>query len=164
MRLQQAVAVVEAQHKMDTLWSFLKVGGGNKGCSLTKVAKEGDDVKIRLQAVESHQSLREGNYEVQTKSVLTFHPLNSFSGAPDHQDHSVPVDLQAGALPSACCPVCKGNQCPVLHEAFRRLRPGVPLRALHGGMKQARRMAVFYEFCEVRPARGMCGSSSSLNS
>jgi len=32
------------------------------------------------------------------------------------------------------------------YEAFRRLRPGVPLRALHGGMKQAKRVAVFAEF------------------
>ena len=35
-------------------------------------------------------------------------------------------------------------------EAFRRLRPGVPLRALHGKMKQLKRMAVFYEFSEAQ--------------
>ena len=35
-------------------------------------------------------------------------------------------------------------------EAFRRLRPGVPLRALHGKMKQIKRMAVFYEFSEAQ--------------
>lgn len=35
-------------------------------------------------------------------------------------------------------------------EAFRRLRPGVPLRALHGKMNQYKRMAVFYEYCEAK--------------
>jgi ERCC4-related helicase len=36
------------------------------------------------------------------------------------------------------------------YEAFRKLRPGVPLRALHGKMKQLKRMAVFYEFAEAQ--------------
>ena len=35
-------------------------------------------------------------------------------------------------------------------EAMRKLRPGVPLRALHGKMKQLKRMAVFYEFSEAK--------------
>ena len=34
-------------------------------------------------------------------------------------------------------------------EVFRRLRPGVVLRALHGKMKQMKRMAVYYDFCQV---------------
>ena len=42
---------------------------------------------------------------------------------------------------------CK--QVRFVHEALRRLRPGAPRRASHGKMKQARRMAVFYDFCEV---------------
>ena len=37
-----------------------------------------------------------------------------------------------------------------LFEAFRRLRPGVPLRALHGRMNQFKRMGVFYEYCEAK--------------
>eukprot|EP00967_Tisochrysis_lutea_P015128 scaffold17035_cov21-Tisochrysis_lutea.AAC.1 len=36
-----------------------------------------------------------------------------------------------------------------VYEALKKLRPGVPLRALHGGMKQMKRMAVFYEYCQV---------------
>ena len=36
-----------------------------------------------------------------------------------------------------------------MYEAFKKLRPGVPLRSLHGKMKQFKRMAVFYDFCEV---------------
>jgi ATP-dependent RNA helicase DDX10/DBP4 len=35
-------------------------------------------------------------------------------------------------------------------EAFKKLRPGVPLRCLHGKMKQMKRMAVYYEFCEAK--------------
>jgi hypothetical protein len=46
---------------------------------------------------------------------------------------------------------CK--QVKFVYEAFRKLRPGVPLRALHGRMKQFKRMAVFYEFCEVTSGR-----------
>ena len=42
---------------------------------------------------------------------------------------------------------CK--QVKYVFEAFRRLRPGVPLRCLHGGMKQLKRMAAFYDFCQV---------------
>ena len=44
---------------------------------------------------------------------------------------------------------CK--QVKFLYEAFSRLRPGCPLRCLHGGMKHLKRMAVFYDFSEVRP-------------
>ena len=39
---------------------------------------------------------------------------------------------------------CK--QVRFFHEALRRLRPGVPLRALHGGMKQGARAAAFEQF------------------
>ncbi|KAL6769232.1 hypothetical protein ACKKBG_A18010 [Auxenochlorella protothecoides x Auxenochlorella symbiontica] len=35
-------------------------------------------------------------------------------------------------------------------EAFRKLRPGVPLRALHGRLNQYKRMGVFYDFCESK--------------
>lgn len=35
-------------------------------------------------------------------------------------------------------------------ELFRRLRPGIPLRALHGKMNQYKRMGAFYEFCEAK--------------
>ncbi len=42
-----------------------------------------------------------------------------------------------------------GKQVKFALEAFRRLRPGVVLRALHGKMKQMKRMAVFYDFSEV---------------
>lgn len=42
---------------------------------------------------------------------------------------------------------CK--QARFCYEALRRLRPGVPLRALHGKMKQMRRLSAFYEFSEV---------------
>ncbi len=43
---------------------------------------------------------------------------------------------------------CK--QARFCYEALRRLRPGVPLRALHGKMKQMRRLSAFYDFCEAR--------------
>lgn len=42
---------------------------------------------------------------------------------------------------------CK--QAKFLHEAFRKLRPGVPLRCLHGKMKQQKRLIVFQEFCQA---------------
>lgn len=34
------------------------------------------------------------------------------------------------------------------YEAFRKLRPGVPLAMLHGSMKQMKRFAVFYTFSQ----------------
>ncbi|EFJ48780.1 hypothetical protein VOLCADRAFT_60063 [Volvox carteri f. nagariensis] len=43
---------------------------------------------------------------------------------------------------------CK--QVRFVFEAFRKLRPGVPLRCLHGGMKQPKRTGVFYEFCNAQ--------------
>ena len=46
-----------------------------------------------------------------------------------------------------------GKQVKFALEAFRRLRPGVVLRALHGKMKQMKRMAVYYDFCQVRTCR-----------
>ncbi|KAH7447585.1 hypothetical protein KP509_01G112700 [Ceratopteris richardii] len=43
---------------------------------------------------------------------------------------------------------CK--QVKFVHESFKRLRPGVPLKCLHGRMKQTQRMAVFFKFCEEK--------------
>lgn len=44
---------------------------------------------------------------------------------------------------------CK--QVRFLFEIFRRIRPGIPLMAVHGKLKQAKRMAVYYEFLK-KPA------------
>ncbi|EDV25176.1 uncharacterized protein TRIADDRAFT_26030, partial [Trichoplax adhaerens] len=40
---------------------------------------------------------------------------------------------------------CK--QVKFVYEAFRRLRPGIPLLALYGKQKQLKRMAIYNEFC-----------------
>ncbi|CAI7844342.1 unnamed protein product, partial [Closterium sp. NIES-53] len=42
---------------------------------------------------------------------------------------------------------CK--QVKFVFEAFRRLRPGIALKLLHGRMKQMTRLASFYDFCEA---------------
>ena len=34
-----------------------------------------------------------------------------------------------------------------LCETFRRLRPGVPVLAMHGGMNQLKRVATYDQFC-----------------
>ena len=54
---------------------------------------------------------------------------------------------------------CK--QVKYVFEAFRRLRPGVPLRCLHGGMKQLKRMAAFYDFCQVGELGSIDGHAGS---
>ncbi|XP_072951175.1 DEAD-box ATP-dependent RNA helicase 32 [Typha angustifolia] len=41
---------------------------------------------------------------------------------------------------------CK--QVRFVNEVFKKLRPGIPLKCLHGRMKQNIRMAVYSEFCE----------------
>lgn len=56
---------------------------------------------------------------------------------------------------------CK--QVKFMYEAFKKLRPGVPLRSLHGKMKQFKRMAVFYDFCEVGPQTCRLYSALLLN-
>ncbi|XP_023921473.2 DEAD-box ATP-dependent RNA helicase 32 [Quercus suber] len=43
---------------------------------------------------------------------------------------------------------CK--QVKFVYEAFKKLRPGIPLKCLHGRMKQGRRMGIYSEFCEQR--------------
>lgn len=43
---------------------------------------------------------------------------------------------------------CK--QVRFVYEAFRRLRPGTPLRALHGRMSQYKRMGVYQQFCDAK--------------
>ncbi|XP_020210133.1 DEAD-box ATP-dependent RNA helicase 32 [Cajanus cajan] len=43
---------------------------------------------------------------------------------------------------------CK--QVKFVFEAFKKLRPGIALKCLHGRMKQERRMAIYSEFCEKR--------------
>ncbi|KAF5727963.1 DEAD-box ATP-dependent RNA helicase 32 [Tripterygium wilfordii] len=41
---------------------------------------------------------------------------------------------------------CK--QVKFVFEAFKKLRPGVPLKCLHGRMSQERRMGIYSQFCE----------------
>jgi superfamily II DNA/RNA helicase len=69
------------------------------------------------------------------------------------QGHSCEEPLTFGYLPPTQCKVIvfmsTCNQVRYAYEALRRLRPGVPLRALHGKMKQMKRRAAFYDFCEV---------------
>ncbi|KAJ4726083.1 RNA helicase [Melia azedarach] len=43
---------------------------------------------------------------------------------------------------------CK--QVKFVFEAFKKLRPGIPLKCLHGRMKQQRRMGIYAQFCEKR--------------
>ncbi|XAR56682.1 RNA helicase [Bertholletia excelsa] len=43
---------------------------------------------------------------------------------------------------------CK--QVKFVFEAFKKLRPGIPLKCLHGRMKQERRMGIYSQFCEQR--------------
>ncbi|XP_020674233.1 DEAD-box ATP-dependent RNA helicase 32 isoform X3 [Dendrobium catenatum] len=42
---------------------------------------------------------------------------------------------------------CK--QVKFVYEAFKKLRPGIPLKCLHGNMKQNARMAIYLDFCET---------------
>ena len=37
-----------------------------------------------------------------------------------------------------------------MFDAFKKLRPGIPLLCLHGRMKLERRMGVYTQFCENR--------------
>ncbi|OWM88754.1 hypothetical protein CDL15_Pgr002521 [Punica granatum] len=41
---------------------------------------------------------------------------------------------------------CK--QVRFVFEAFKKLRPGIPLKCLHGRMKQEKRMGIYSQFCE----------------
>ncbi|CAN1318775.1 DEAD-box ATP-dependent RNA helicase 32 [Linum perenne] len=43
---------------------------------------------------------------------------------------------------------CK--QVKFVFEAFKKLRPGIPLKCLHGRMKQERRSNIYSQFCEQR--------------
>ncbi len=54
--------------------------------------------------------------------------------------------------PNPLAPSPKTNQVRFVYTAFKKLRPGVPLRALHGGMKQGKRMGSFQEFNSSRAA------------
>lgn len=42
------------------------------------------------------------------------------------------------------------RQVQFVHEAFRQLRPGTPLRCIHGRVKQKRRLVVYDEFCKAK--------------
>ncbi|KAF8409551.1 hypothetical protein HHK36_005629 [Tetracentron sinense] len=43
---------------------------------------------------------------------------------------------------------CK--QVKFVYEAFKKLRPGIPLKCLHGRMKQGKRMGIYSQICEKR--------------
>ena len=49
---------------------------------------------------------------------------------------------------------CK--QVKFVYEAFRRLRPGVPLMALYGRQKQLKRVAIYEDFCRKKAAILFC--------
>lgn len=40
------------------------------------------------------------------------------------------------------------GQVKFVHEAFNKLRPGIPLKSLHGKMSQEKRMGVYSQFIE----------------
>ncbi|XP_010551168.1 PREDICTED: DEAD-box ATP-dependent RNA helicase 32 [Tarenaya hassleriana] len=42
------------------------------------------------------------------------------------------------------------KQVKFVYEAFKKLRPGIPLKSLHGKMDQEKRMAIYSQFCEQR--------------
>ncbi|CAI5968454.1 unnamed protein product [Closterium sp. NIES-64] len=56
-------------------------------------------------------------------------------------------------FPSSCKQVGRNEDLEMevkfVFEAFRRLRPGIALKLLHGRMKQMTRLASFYDFCEA---------------
>lgn len=41
-------------------------------------------------------------------------------------------------------------QVKFVFEIFKKLRPGIPLKCLHGRMKQEVRLAIYSQFCEKR--------------
>eukprot|EP00899_Mesostigma_viride_P026893 jgi/Mesvir1/7389/Mv19190-RA.1 len=49
---------------------------------------------------------------------------------------------------------CK--QVKFVNDAFCHLRPGIPIRHLHGKMAHMKRMAVYYEFCKPHPSVLIC--------
>jgi len=49
-----------------------------------------------------------------------------------------------------------GKQVRFIYEVFRRIRPGVPLLHIHGKMKQAKRMALYYDYCSKSHALLFC--------
>ncbi|WKA12462.1 hypothetical protein VitviT2T_029840 [Vitis vinifera] len=42
------------------------------------------------------------------------------------------------------------KQVKFVFEAFKKLRPGIPLKCLHGKMNQQKRMGIYSQFCESR--------------
>lgn len=80
---------------------------------------------------------------------LTLYWPPHFGGGASSQSPAVPLTVlpHLPPPPAAPCPQAKVivfvstcKQVRFLHEAFRKLRPGVPLRALHGRMNQYKRM------------------------
>ena len=122
-KLQQAVMEVALPQKLDALWSFVKA-----------------HLRVGPVTAATPCSLMHigGNHG----TCVANSPCRPFS---DFQ-HAILLRPQAKVIVfmSTC------NQVRYAHEALRRLRPGVPLRALHGKMKQMKRLAAFYDFCEVR--------------
>ena len=49
------------------------------------------------------------------------------------------------------------NQVKFVYEAFRRLRPGIPLRCLHGKMSQQKRVVVYDQFCDTESNKAKAG-------
>ncbi|XP_062076655.1 DEAD-box ATP-dependent RNA helicase 32 [Humulus lupulus] len=48
------------------------------------------------------------------------------------------------------------KQVTFVFEAFKKLRPGIPLKCLHGKMKQIKRMAIYSHFCEEKRSILFC--------
>ena len=121
-KLQQAVMEVALPQKLDALWSFVKA-------------------HLRVGAVTAANPCSLMHIGLNHGTLVANTPCRPFS---DFQ-HAILLRPQAKVIVfmSTC------NQVRYAYEALRRLRPGVPLRALHGKMKQMKRLAAFYDFCEV---------------
>jgi len=129
-RLKQAYVTCELHQKMDLLWFFLKTHQKQKTIVFLSTCKQ----------VGGEGSGRgAGRRE---RRAIEVSPLLAPLRAPLLLPHLLPRRCRAADWWAA--------QVKFAHEAFRKLRPGVPVKMLHGHMKQMRRLAVFYNFNEAQ--------------
>ncbi|CAI5931209.1 unnamed protein product [Closterium sp. NIES-65] len=154
LRLQQTVMVVEASQKLDVLWSFLRNHLQKKtvvflsSCKqyLSVHAEAREPARLSLSSLSSpeylsaHAGPREATLLRLQQTVMVVEASQKLDVLWSFLRN---LQKKTVVFPSSC------KQVKFVFEAFRRLRPGIALKLLHGRMKQMTRLASFYDFCEA---------------
>jgi Helicase conserved C-terminal domain len=150
-RLRQFFVSVPLQRKLDLLWFFIKTHQKQRTIVFLATCKQVCARGVERWALCPHDegTLQSAGPQIADNDIMQLRARACALATGTCVDlaHGPPIRAHFTWL-TIHMHLCL--QVKFVHEAFRKLRPGVPLGMLHGKMKQMKRMAVFCKFGESK--------------